>query len=527
MGVRFPWKTIKIIMSNDIPPHSSDRSIFLAAKGGGIVFIGNLFSYGSQLVLGILLTRFLGAEQFGQYKVALIAGEVGVGIALLGMDYAMVRFVSLDISRSDTARIWGTLQIGIGITTCSSLLIGGGLFALAAPIATYIFHEPELVPIIHLSSLIVPFSTAASVLAAAIMGFNNMGYATFSRQIAQPLIRLILLVLLAIFGLTARNAIFPYIAGLIVTCVLLFYYLNRLFPLKRPLKMAQRNTREILRISLPAYFSALIDSFGPSLQTVILGSLNSITNAGIFSVAHQVSTASSLFNQSIGTASSPIISDLHGKGDRAQLAHFYQTTTKWMFTVNLPMFLIILLFSKPILAIFGSEFVQGSTILILLASANLIIASAGIADGVLAMTGHTPTRLVNSICLTVCMIGLSILLIPSYGAIGTAAASLSSALIVSLLRVFEVYFLEQLIPYNPGYIKPITAGLTALAIGWFTGRVLQLDSSLILAILNSLVILAAYAGVLLLLRFSNDDRKVFFHLRDRIVLSFSRRGEKG
>src|SRR5512138_3534884 len=80
-------------LASALEPEKSDRSILLAAKGGSIVFVGALFGYGSQLVIGILLTRLMGAEQYGQYKVAIIAGEMAAGLALLGLDWAMVRFV--------------------------------------------------------------------------------------------------------------------------------------------------------------------------------------------------------------------------------------------------------------------------------------------------------------------------------------------------------------------------------------------------------------------------------------------------
>ena len=45
--------------------HTSDRSILLAAKGGGVSFAGSIFAYGIRLILGIWLARLLGAEQFG------------------------------------------------------------------------------------------------------------------------------------------------------------------------------------------------------------------------------------------------------------------------------------------------------------------------------------------------------------------------------------------------------------------------------------------------------------------------------
>jgi O-antigen/teichoic acid export membrane protein len=516
-------KTTSVDITDTFQAEKSDSSILLAAKGGGIVFGGAIFNYGSQFLLGILLTRFLGAELYGQYKVALIAGEMAAGFALLGLDCAMVRFIALFASRRDTPGLWGTLQLGMGLVIIAGLIIGAGLYALASPLASYVFHEPQLVPLLHLASLIVPFSALTNVLASATMGFNKMQYNVGARQIVQPLIRLLLIILLVAFGLTARKAMIPYIAGLVVSSALLVYFLNHLFPLNSPLKTARRDTREIILFSLPAYFSSMIITFGPSLQTVLLGSLNTMATVGIFAVANQVSTASTLFNQSIGTASSPIVSELHGSGDRLRMAHFYQTTAKWMFTVNLPMFLVVILLSKPILAIFGKEFLVGSTALTILALSNLVVAAAGVSDGALAMTGNTSVKLINSAVQTVFSIGLCFLLIPRWGAVGAALAVMISSTIIHILLVSEMFVLFRMLPYTLGLLKPVAAGLVALILGWIVRQVLHIDTNLLFAVINGFAVLGVYAGMILLLGLSKEDKIIFSHFVKRAASVFERR----
>jgi O-antigen/teichoic acid export membrane protein len=517
-------ESVRADMPAAVPAQESDHSILLAAKGGSIVFMGSLFGYASQLVIGIVLTRLLGAEHYGQYKVAVIAGEMAASLALLGLDCGMVRFVALFASRRDSAGLWGTLQIGIGLTALVSLLIGGGLYLLAPALAVQMFHEPQLVPLLRLASLIVPFSALTGILGAATMGFSKMQFNAGSRQIAQPLTRLLLLVLLALVGMSTGKALAAYVAGLIVSTALLVYFLDGLFALRRPMQAGRRETGALMRFSLPAYFSSLIGTFGPSLQTVLLGSLNTMTTVGVFAVANQVSTASTLFNQSIGTASSPIVSGLHGQGDTKQMTHFYQTTAKWMFMVNLPMFLIVVLLSGPILAVFGEEFVAGSAALILLALANLLIAAAGISDGLLAMTGNTPVKLVNSIVQAVLSIGLCFVFIPRWGALGAAIAVLASSTAMHLLLVIEVYVLFRMLPYTGGFLKPVAAGMVALAFGWFGRQLSHGDANLLHAGLVALAILAAYTAIILLLGLSEEDLAVLAQVGKRVGTAFSRRG---
>jgi O-antigen/teichoic acid export membrane protein len=432
-------------------PRTADRSIFLAAKGGGIVFAGTLIAYGSRLLMGIVLGRYLGAEQFGLYSLALTAAELAAGLALLGLGPALVRYVSLFASRGDTARLWGTLQVGLGLTTIAGLVIGVGLFALAGPIAEGLFHEPRLIPLMVLAAAIVPVLALNTNVAAATRGFGKMQYTTITQLIARPQIRLILLVVVAVtVGLNAARALGVFLATVCVALALILYFLNRLFPLRRPARTARRDTKEMLVFSLPVYLSDLIGTFRGSIQTVLLGAFNSVTTVGIFAAATRVNVIGEAFHGAISTSSMPIISELYDRGERKQLARFYQTMTKWTLTLNLPLFLIVLLFSGSILSVFGEDFVGGAVALTVLAWGNLANAATGICGAVLDMTGKTPLKLFNSIILTALTLGLNFLLIPRWGLMGAATAALVARVTVNLLRLAEVFFLYRMLPYNVG-----------------------------------------------------------------------------
>lgn len=466
--------------------------------------------------MGIVLARFLGSEQFGLYSLALTAATLVAGLALLGLKSALVRYVSLFASRWDEEGLWGTLQIGIGIPMALSALMGIGLYVGASPIAERLFHEPRLASLLRLISLGVPFLTLVHNLTSATQGFKKMQYTTIAENISQPAIKLALVILLAIVGLTAAGALAAHILSVIIASMMLLYFLNSLFSLRRPLWTAPRDSREILRFSLPLYLSTLIKKFRKNVQTLLLGALNTITNVGVFTVASQVNSVGAMFHESIVTASMPIVSELYGQGEREQLARFYQTMTKWTFTLNLPLFLIVLLFPGPILSIFGQDFVAGALALTILAWGNLIDAGTGICGVVLNMTGKTPLSLLNTIVLSVLMVGLSVLLIPRWGVTGAAVAALTTTALVNLMRLLEVLILLRLFPYNVSFVKPVVAGFVALAISWVMRRLFHLEAHLAYVAISITVLLAVYLGALLLLGLSDEDRMVLTRIGKRL-----------
>ncbi|MDY6867097.1 MAG: oligosaccharide flippase family protein, partial [Chloroflexota bacterium] len=165
---------------------------------------------------------------------------------------------------------------------------------------------------------------------------------------------------------------------------------------------------------------------------------------------------------------------------------------------------------------------DGATALTILAWANLVNTGTGICGVLLDMSGNTKLKLVNSIVTVILNIGLNILFIPIWGLIGAAIAALVAAVTVNLLRLFEVFFVVRMHPYNISFLKPIFAAITAWAILLiFRSFAFDLNNPIFLA-LNILTLLGVYIAALLLLGLSQEDRAVLNRLYRRAVSMWPR-----
>jgi len=506
----------KVEASSALPSASLNRNILTAAKGGGAVFLGSLFQQSMRFALGVLVARSMGAEQYGLYSLADTAFYMIIGLSALGLFPALVRYISAFASHRDEASLWGTLQVGLGIPFVVSVLAGASLLVFARPFAELMFHEPRLVPVLWVVAFGLPFGTLLSMAGAALRGFNRMEYNVIAQDIFFPLIKLIIVMALAITGLNAVKVMTVHAIGAVVTCVILFYFLHKLFPLNRPWRAGRRNAKEILVFSLPIYGSTLITLFGQNMQTVLLGALSEIMSVGVFSVAAKVNVAGTMFGDAINTAAEPIVSELYTKEEYGQLRHFYQNMSKWTFAAGLLMFFIILLFSKPILSVFGDDFTVGSVALVILSCGSLVKASIGIAEVMIIMTGNTWLNTVNTIMALVLGTVLSFWLIPRFGVVGAAIAITGVGFILNLVRVLEVFALFRLLPYNKGFIKPLVAGAVAVIATYAMAQWVFVKSNLVGTVLNIGFLMAVYVGMMLLLGLSEEDRIVLAHLRGRL-----------
>ena len=512
-----------IIASKTTRTSSFERNLIGVAKGGGITLAGKMFTNVIRLVTAFLLARFLGAEQYGMYQLSLNVITLVAGVVLLGFDRALTRFMAISVARQEDSKTWGILQLGIGIPLLLSVLTNTGLFLLAYPIAEQIFQDVRMAPLLQIVSIFASFSAVSDVLIGAVRGFKNMQYPVIAKFVVQPVIKLVLVVILAIWGLQVWHAVLIFGIGELVTAVMLVYFLNRLFSLQRPLNTAQRDLREMVAYAIPDWLAGLLTTFRINIQALLIGTLGTIAGVGIFAVADQLNKLGHDFYTSINTSADPYIAELHDGGKSKELGQLYQTATKWSLTVNLPFFLTFMLFPGQILSIFGESFVGGATALMILAWANLVDVGTGMCGTILSMTGHTKLKLVNNIVSISLSVGLNVLLIPRFGIVGAATSALLVYTALNAIRILQVYYLLRLAPYNRTFLKPIVAGLVAFGVIFALKTWLPVGENILFVAAYSFVLVALFVGMIWAMGLSVEDRMLLDRVMQKTIQRFKRR----
>jgi len=505
-------------------PPDTDRTILATAKGTSFLAGGSFFEFAARFFIALLLARNLGAEDYGLYVLSISAASIFAGISLLGLDDAMVRYVAILSGRRDHGGVWGTVQIGLGVSVLAGLLMGAGLFIAAQPIAQDLFHEPRLTPLLRLFAFVVPFLTVSNVLAGTVRGFRRMDYSAFAENVVMSLVRLVLVVTLSLM-----NGLSLYAAGVIfgisdvAASVTLIILLNKVFPLGEAFhQVPRRDLRPVFAFALPLWLSGLLRQFRRNIQTFILGTMAAASSIGVFAVASNVTLVGHVWLLSIFIAVKPILAQLHDQHDKDGLARLYATSTRWTFALNVPFFLFLVLYPHAILSIFGESFVAGTTALVLLAFAELMNAGTGICGPMLDMTGHTRVKLANTALWTVLLIGGDVLLIPRFGVVGAATTSLIAIGTVNLLTVAEVWVLEGLLPYDRSFWKPAIAGIGALVAGLILLTLMPVGTHVLRAAAEGAVVAAVYGGLTLLLGLAPEDRMVIQRAWGRAGRVFAR-----
>ena len=504
---------------------SSQRAILAAAKGGGFLAGGNLVEFASRLVISFLLARLIAAEGYGLYNLAISAATIFAGIASLGLDDAMVRYVAIMSRRGDRSGVWGTLQIGFGVSTVAGLVMGAILYLAATPIAEGMFDEPRLTPLLQLLALVVPFLTVSNVLTGCARGFGRMDHAAFAENVVQSVIRMALLSVLAVVGLDVFTAIVVFGISDVASSVTLVVLLNREFSLRQPLRRnVRRDVRDVFSFAVPLWLSGLLNQFRKNIETVLLGALTAVADVGVYSIVTKINLVSHVAYRSIIVSVKPVLAAQFDQHDHEGLSRLYTAATRWTLTLNVPFFLISVLYPEPILLIFGDAFAAGASALVILAIGELVVAGTGICGSIIDMAGHTRLKLANTVLWIVLLLGSGALLIPRWGLVGAATSSLVATGTINVVRLLEVWIVERLTPYRDGFWKTVVAAIAALGLGLVMRELLPLDGSIVKAVAQGLAVVAVYVGVMLLLGIAPEDRLVYQRVMRRLGrLRFPRR----
>lgn len=494
-----------------------ESRVLLAARGGGILFAGRLFTWGVRFGIALLLARVLHADGYGLYNLALSVATLAASFAPLGLDIALIRYGAIASARGEIARLHANLRFVLTLAFALSLLATGGILLFARPLANDVLKDARLTPLLLISALMVPTMALNRQLGAALQGLRRIEYAVLAEQFGQPLIRLLLVGGLAIVGLTAANALLAWVAACIATTVMLGWLLRRVLPPRRGVEKIRPEAKELLRFSLPVYFSNVVNSLGDHTQTLFLGALSTVSAVGVFAVASQLNLIGSIFHTSIVVASMALFAEAHDRGDRPGVERLYQTVSKWSVSLNLPLFLVVVAFPEALLAMFGPEFRAGTIVLVVLAFSNLVNAATGTSGVVLDMTGHTFVKLVNASLGVVLALTLNFALIPPLGLLGAALAVVASVTAVNILRVVEVRLLLATSPYNATFYKPMVAGVAAFLVTIAWKLAVGDAGSMLGPAVGIPALVGTYVAVLVRLGIDPEDRLVLDRVWRRLL----------
>ncbi len=321
-------------------------------------------------------------------------------------------------------------------------------------------------------------------------------------------------VLISISFLTDAAAVkYPLLLSAIVSSVIAWIFLKKLTRIKISQIFKSTFDTELLSFSYPLMFVTILGTLMHWMDIMMLGYFTDTTTVGSY---HPATRSAGLLRTVLVAFMgifAPMMAELNRKSDVFEMGKLYKLIVRWIISLSIPIAIIMILFSKKIMLLFGGNYVAASNVLAILTLAAFIQTIFGGGGHTLTMTGFTKINMVNSIIAVLINIVLNITWIPLYGIMGAAYATLVSMAALGGLRLVEVQHYVKINPFSLKLLKPIIAGGGMFIIlKMVKPTIMPMHTILSLLIVTAIGFLSFYL-ILWLLKFDDDDKEVWSGIR--------------
>jgi O-antigen/teichoic acid export membrane protein len=468
------------------PPKINPIPIAQILKSAGLSGFGNIFDQCIRLFSNIIITRTIGASDFGLFSLSMTVVNMGAIIPRFGLPQTITRFIAYYKGKGEDNKIPQVLKQALVF----SFLFGIGtailIYYIAPGIALNLFHREALSPIIRSLSPFVPFGISGMVLLAALQGLKQIKKQVIIQNFIWPLVRFTFIVIFFIIGWKLYGLVAAVVLAVIIRFVVSLTAVSghisfwKTGPATLPI-------RKLLFFSAPLVLVNILAFALNWTDTLMLGYFRTPAEVGIYSIAWRLSMVISVPLVAFNNIFSPLAAEYIGKNDNHSLQTLLQTVDRWVLAASLPLAVILALFPNDILSIFGKEFKNGALILQILVLGQLINAATGPCGNVLTMKGLVWLNLVNSSILVIVNFILNLMMIPRYGIQGAALATAISLGLVNIMRYLEVEIFLKIAPYRISSLKPFIFVMLAIMPSYMIKNVLPVFSLILFVAVYALL----------------------------------------
>ncbi|HZP19640.1 MAG TPA: lipopolysaccharide biosynthesis protein [Bauldia sp.] len=414
-----------------------DRSV--SQRIALVAFAVRIFSALIAYVSQVVMARWMGDFEYGVFVVVWVGAVILGGLACLGIQTAVVRFVPEYRERLQTELLRGVLigsRVQGLVTATFFAAIGGlGLWVFGDAISSY-----YLIPL-YLGAITLPMLAVAEIHEGIARGFSWADLSLWPTYIVRPFLIIAFMWLAVAMGYapTAVTAMAATIAATYLTTI------GQLIALAlRIRKVIGKGPRAYqprlwLAIALPIFIVEGFFNLLTNIDIIIVGYLRAPDQVAIYFAAVKTLALVHFVSFAVRAGSAQRFSQYYAAGDHARLEAFTRDTLHWTFWPSLAMVGMLLIIGKPLLLLFGESFGEGYWLLFILSVGLVCRAAIGPAESLLIMAGqqricaaiYTATFILN--------VALNFTLIPRFG-LGGAATATSTALVFESIVLYYVTY---------------------------------------------------------------------------------------
>jgi O-antigen/teichoic acid export membrane protein len=360
----------------------------LVQRLAGTVFLIRVAAAILAYATNVLFARWMGSFEFGVF-VYVWTWVLLIGQALdLGLATAAQRFIPEYRERGQSDLLRGYIAdsrwLAVGVAMMVSALCGGLVWLIQPHLDQY-----TVIPL-YIACIALPAYALANVQDGISRSYDWVALGIVPTYIVRQLLLTALMgaAWLAGLPLDAVTAMVLSAAAIWLPALGQKLVLDRRLRKVIPPGPKAHNMRTWVATALPILMAEGFYLLLTHTDLLVLQQFRSPEDVANYYAAAKTLALVAYINVSIAAATAHRVSALHATGDREGLAAFLRQAIRWTFWPSLAATALLLVFGKPILALFGPQFPAGYHLMFILAVGLLARAAIGPMERFLNMIGQ-------------------------------------------------------------------------------------------------------------------------------------------
>ena len=419
------------------------------------IFLSEMLIMPTGFLTVVFLTRYLGADGYGLFSLAAtIIAWIEWSINSI-FSRTTIKFVGETEDWRNVATMVLRVQFG-----CS--LVAAAILAILAPAIAAGLRETQLQYLLWLYALEIPIFNLAQAHRNILTGLGNFNSRAVSSSVRWTT-RLLFIVCFVQLGLSISGAILGSLMAMLTELLVCRCYVRPSF--WYPTSFA---VRKLVNYALPLFLSALAIRLCDKLDLIALKAFGGTNEeVGIYAVAQNLA----LLGRAISTAFVPVsiatISRLLGQGETQKIRAFCRIGWR-IILIHLPFAgLAASSASEIVTLLFGSQFSSADSLFATLIFATVATVAISIVNGILIASEKPQWTMWLTVPLpAIAFLGYW-LLIPRFGAIGSAIVTLVVTSIGAVAGIVAIYLRWQVLPSVKTLIRSSIVCALVMKLGTF------------------------------------------------------------
>jgi O-antigen/teichoic acid export membrane protein len=488
----------------DVPVVTAGQATKKHLRGSTLLLTGRIIAMAANFIVQVLIVRYLSKSDYGAFAYAFSLISLGSSLAVLGFDKTVTRFVPAYQERGEYHKLFGTIIMMVSTVFSLGLFIVLLVFGLKGWIAESLVSDPLAVQLLLVLIFLIPIQALDSLLIGMLAIFSKPSSIFFRRYVLGPSLRISIVLLLVLFHGNVYFLSVGYIVAGAIGIIIYYGILIRDFRNQElwkhfNLQRIQFPIKEVLGFSAPLLTSSFVYMIRTQLVIILLEYFRSTLDVAAYRAVQPVADLNTTVIQSFGVLFMPTMARMFARKDQDGIDKLYWQSAVWITVISFPIFLITFSLAEPLtLLLFGERYAQSGWIMAVLAFGYYFNAALGYNADTLRIYGRLRYTVIVDFVAMFVSLGLSMILIPRYGAIGAAIGTCGTLVLHNVLNHFGLKFGTNIDLFQWRYLKvylSIILGTLSLAIFQRT-LALPIYVGALLAGVISLIVLVINRNVL-------------------------------